>query len=197
MSKTKENDMDIMSDWATKIAREVAPEEVDDAPFVVENYVRGGKARRDLFKQTRGGEVGGVGLPDPHTFFPVVIDAIKIAAPYIYTVLAAAGLVNHGIELGRNIKKAHEHIQQKLQKPGDQIQTPDPLPSSKPATSATPSADPAIAKTQAVESMKHTMQIAGLNQADSEQKSNIIINVFLQDPESAQQFVKKLTEMMQ
>ncbi|MBW2166890.1 MAG: hypothetical protein JRG74_12590 [Deltaproteobacteria bacterium] len=45
--------MDILNSWSLKIAKEVTPDKIDLAPIMTQAFVKGGKAREDLFYQEK------------------------------------------------------------------------------------------------------------------------------------------------
>ena len=47
--------MDSVPNIAVEIARQVAPDEIFEAPLIAENFVKGGKSRKELLQQTRAG----------------------------------------------------------------------------------------------------------------------------------------------
>jgi len=53
--------MDILNSWSLKIAKEVTPDKIDLAPIMTQAFVKGGKAREDLFYQEKKGAWGGFG----------------------------------------------------------------------------------------------------------------------------------------
>ena len=76
--------MDINDTWAMKIAEEVAPDEVDLAPFVVQAFINGGRERDDLFQEAQGGTLGAFGAGDVAALLPWILQGIAAAATAIY-----------------------------------------------------------------------------------------------------------------
>ena len=72
--------MESIQTWFTKIIEEVAPDEVDLAPSMLEVYLRGGKERQELFKQHTGNEVGSFGVSDLIAITPWIISGLAIAS---------------------------------------------------------------------------------------------------------------------
>ena len=76
--------MDTVTTWAEKIAQEIAPQEIDQVLFLVEDFIKGGKARRDLLKpQKSRGMLGGFGLSDFPNLLPWILQAIAVTAPLL------------------------------------------------------------------------------------------------------------------
>jgi len=72
--------------WSVKLAREVAPEEADLAPLVVEAWLAGGQSRRDLLQQREmpGGALSAESLP---AILPFILSGIGMASPTLSWIL--------------------------------------------------------------------------------------------------------------
>jgi hypothetical protein len=99
--------MDLTSEWATRIAREAAPDEAEDAPVLARAYLEGGQAREALFrsalerpktKSIFGPETVATGV----TVLPYVLEAIQHVGSELAGVLAAFGgtAAQAGAEVG-------------------------------------------------------------------------------------------------
>lgn len=84
--------MDINETWATKIAQEVAPEEVDLAPLMAQAFINGGQERDDLFRKAKGGILGAFGAGDVSALIPWILQSIAGAATAIYALLSSGVL---------------------------------------------------------------------------------------------------------
>jgi hypothetical protein len=73
--------MDTLDLWALRIAEEVAPDEVDLAPAMVQAFVRGGRDRRDLFRQPRESVPGAFGPELVIVLFPLILETIEKVGP--------------------------------------------------------------------------------------------------------------------
>jgi hypothetical protein len=79
---------DTVSTWATKLAEEATPDEVDLAPIMAQAYISGGKEREELFRQS-GGIPGAFGAETIVILFPYILDAIQAAGPYLLSFLGS------------------------------------------------------------------------------------------------------------
>lgn len=70
----------LIEEWAIRLAREVAPDEVDLAPMIAEAYAAGGEAREALFQTDKGDALGGFGAGQIALIVPVVFHALASAA---------------------------------------------------------------------------------------------------------------------
>jgi hypothetical protein len=174
--------MDSVRIWAEKIARTLVPDEIDQSPFVAEDFVKGGKARKVLFQQAKGGEIGALG-GEVTMVLPFILRAIEVAAPFLYGVLAS-GVINNSISLVKEIIAARENWERKHQKQTDHQHMED---AAKAAL-----LDPNIK--QSIESMTHDLQSAGLTPEKSEHISYRIILLFSEDVPGALSFLQKVTE---
>ena len=78
--------MDSVPNLAVEIARQVAPDEIFEAPLIDENFVKGGKSRKELLQQTRAGELGGFGIGEA-AILPWIFHAMAAAAPKAFAAL--------------------------------------------------------------------------------------------------------------
>lgn len=73
--------MDEVEVWAERIAREVAEDEVDLAPFMARAFVDGGREREELFRGDSAAVHGSFGAEAMIMIFPAVLLAIKHVGP--------------------------------------------------------------------------------------------------------------------
>src|SRR5215208_510146 len=76
-----EKGMDTLDLWASRIADEVAPDEVDLAPAMVQAFVRGGRDRRDLFRQPKESVPGAFGPELVIVLIPLILKTIEKVGP--------------------------------------------------------------------------------------------------------------------
>jgi hypothetical protein len=69
--------MDSFDLWAIRIAEEVAPDEVDLAPVMARAFVRGGRDRKDLFRQPKESVPGAFGPELVTALFPLILETIE------------------------------------------------------------------------------------------------------------------------
>ncbi len=81
--------MELIEDWAIKIAAGIAPNEIDLAPEMTVAYLAGGESREQLFTQTTGGGLGGFGSGEIQAIFPVILNCITASGSAIMSVLCA------------------------------------------------------------------------------------------------------------
>jgi hypothetical protein len=75
--------MDSIDLWATRIAEEVAPDEIDLAPSMVHAFVRGGKDKKDIFRRSRDNVPGAFGIELGMALLPLILEAIKYVGPML------------------------------------------------------------------------------------------------------------------
>jgi hypothetical protein len=165
------------SDWATRLAGLVAPDEVELAPIVVAAYLEGGPARRDLFASA--GSAHGAFVPgDVVAILPVVLKGIGLAAPFLLGLLTseAAGRCLETAKKAAEAVAAGKSITDLFSRPA-----------------SAPAGDLAMLRTVVV-TMEQELRATGLS---SEQCSLITIQVvkaLLEQPADAGAFVKRLEE---
>lgn len=76
-----------VENWATRIASEVAPAEVELAPVWADAFVRGGKARKELFKHTNS-QATGFTAGDYIVLTPMILQALAAAVPALLAILS-------------------------------------------------------------------------------------------------------------
>lgn len=92
--------MDNISTWSLKIAEEVAPNEIDLAPFMAQAFLEGGKEREQMFQPPiEGGTLGGFGAGEAVVIFPYVLKGLAEAAPILSVMLAATPYIKDFISI--------------------------------------------------------------------------------------------------
>lgn len=199
-------DSTFIGEWATKIAREVTPNEIYDAQFMANEFVRGGRDRKKLFKQIKGGEVGGSGLGEFTTFFPYLLQALVVAGPIIYRILSD-GAITNGIFLIKEAKAAYEVVKKKRVKKLEKEQAVSPVEQQQPVQSsqlpltdqpANSAIDPAQTEqlqnliNEARLSMVNAMIPSGKSIEELEEKSHKTMIILFEKPEDAARFIDML-----
>jgi hypothetical protein len=69
--------MDLISEWATKIAEEATPDEVDLAPIMAHAFIRGGRDREEMFRRSKDAVPGGFGPEFGVALFPEILATIQ------------------------------------------------------------------------------------------------------------------------
>lgn len=86
-------EQDLVVDWSERIARRVAPDEIDSAGEMAAAYARGGRARRDLFRSSATGP-GAFGATALAIVWPYVLRALHLMASELIAVLRDPALAN-------------------------------------------------------------------------------------------------------
>ncbi|GAC1367248.1 MAG: hypothetical protein NVS2B12_40970 [Ktedonobacteraceae bacterium] len=181
--------MDNLLSVAAEIARQVAPGEIHDVPLIVENFARGGRARKALLRQEKTGEPGGFGIPVDASTLAWIFHALTIASPYLAGFLAARTVDNFEV-----IVKA---ILAALQAPGSAPAHRAQLSQLDSGPSSSPGDHPAIISQQLrliVDVMTAALQKAGFVEAESRVIAYKVVLVLWQDAPHAIAFLQKITE---
>lgn len=105
--------MNNMHELAIKIAQEIAPDEVDLAPAIIDAALKGGKQWDSLLKPAKGPELGGVFGGIEGGNLPLVIETIRICSSILASLLSiGAATLSIKISL-RSIreKKKNNHLE--------------------------------------------------------------------------------------
>jgi hypothetical protein len=181
--------MDIVPKVAVEIARQVVPDEIYQAPLTAENFVKGGKNRKELLRQAREGELGGFGAGEA-AVLPWIFHAMTVAAPFLGGFLASKTLDNSNIII-REIHSALNARKSTLQNQAQSSQQQERL------LSAPPQGQPGNAARQLQQcagEMAKALQKAGLSQEESERVAYKVIFVLWEDAPDAIVFLRKITE---
>jgi hypothetical protein len=90
---TRRAEQNLVVDWSERIARRVAPDEIDSAGEMAAAYARGGRARRDLFRSSASGP-GAFGVTALAVVWPYVLRALHLMASELIAVLRDPALGN-------------------------------------------------------------------------------------------------------
>lgn len=183
--------MDVVPKLAVEIARQVVPDEIYQAPLIAENFVRGGKSRKELLQQARAGELGGFGIGEA-AVLPWIFHAMTMAAPFLSGFLASKTLANSSIIM----REIHSALTARKPVPPNEAQS-----SQQQKQRSTPSSPPqdqphTVPKQlqQGVDAMTSTLQKAGLSLEESERVAYKVILVLWEDAPDAIVFLRKITE---
>jgi hypothetical protein len=110
---------DVVSVWSIRIAEEAAPDEVDLAPIMAQAYIRGGKEREELLRQSGGGVHGAFGAEIAIALFPAILSAIEVVGPHLVSFLKGvtisaqdsyyfAGALNALVSIGSHFRRKKE-----------------------------------------------------------------------------------------
>ncbi len=166
--------MSIVDTWSEKLAREVAPDEIDLAPLMTDAFLRGGKDRKELFQQTKGGMIGAFNPVDSLIIFPLVLQSIFTAAPMLYSALTS-GAINNFVSLIKDAISFRENLKQK-----HKIEIP-----------ASNEYEPLR---QTIIIISSTLQSSGLSQDQRDLLTYRIVKALLEEPHSTIAFIQKATE---
>jgi hypothetical protein len=178
--------MDSISMWAVRIAQDVVPDEIDQAPFVIERFVKGGKARKALLQPIKGGVLGGFGAEALPSLLPWILHAITVAAPFLYGVLAS-GAINHTIEL---VKETNAALQTRKNKQQDLSQQQKSLIS----PSLTQTDHSYLLLRQCIDTISSILKASGRSSEECEHITYAILLLLLEDPINAEEFIRTITE---
>jgi hypothetical protein len=166
--------MDIVHTWSEKLAKEVAPDEVDLAPLIADAFVKGGKDRKELFQHTKDGVLGAFNPGEVFIIFPLLLQAIATAAPILYKVLSS-GAINNFLSLMKDAISLKEGLQRQkkmeLSSEGEYEQLG-----------------------KAIKVLSDTLQSSGLTQDQRDLITYRVLKAFLEDPQEALPFLRKVTE---
>lgn len=80
--------MEELHTWSTKVAEDVAPDEVALAPYWLDAYLEGGQSRAELLAGS-GSVLGGFSAADVASIMPAVYQAVASAAPVVLVALGS------------------------------------------------------------------------------------------------------------
>ena len=183
--------MDSVPNLAVEIARQVAPDEIFEAPLIAENFVKGGKSRKELLQQTRAGELGGFGIGEA-AILPWIFHAMAAAAPFLAGFLASRTLDNSSII----IREIHSALNARKSTPQNQGQSSQQQEQQGALSSSPQNQLYAVPKQlqQCVGMMTKALQKAGLSPEESERVAYKVIPVLWEDAPGALVFLHKITE---
>ena len=186
--------MDIVQKLAVDIARQTVPDEIYQAPLVAENFVKGGKNRKELLQQAKGGELGGFGTGEA-AILPWIFHAMALATPFLTGFLASRTVDNTSIIM-REIRSALSALNTRKSTLPNQVQ-PSQQQEPRGALSSPPQRQLHNIPNQlqqCVDEMAKALQKAGLSVEESERVAYKVIFVLWEDSPDAIVFLHKITE---
>lgn len=164
--------MDINETWATKIAQEVTPEEIDIAPLMAQAFINGGQERDDLFRKAKGGTLGAFGVGDVSALIPWILKSIADAATAIY-VLLSSGVLEKFLSAIKDLLSIHDSLARKKQS--------ESLPD-----------NPYAPLRRVVSAISKGLEEAKIPEDQRDLITYRILRVLLEDPQGAAVFVKNV-----
>jgi hypothetical protein len=183
--------MDVISKVAVEIARQVVPDEIYEASLIAENFVKGGKRRKELLKPARAGELGGFGVSEA-SLLAWIFHALTEAAPFLTGFLAAKAIDNSGL-ISREIRSAiyaRRNLRENLPPPSEQRNLHNTLSSSPHSQFDT---GPKQLR-QCAAAMGKALQKSGLSSEESEKVAYQAIGVLWEEMPDALVFLRKIAE---
>jgi hypothetical protein len=84
---------DIIETCSIKIAEAAAPDELDFAPLMAEAFIKGGKERDSLFSQKKECVLGGFGITEIITVFPLILQSMANSAQLLTQILSPVSAI--------------------------------------------------------------------------------------------------------
>lgn len=166
--------IDIVMDWAMKIAEAVDPDEVDLALLMAEEFIKGGKNRKKLFQHSKSSVVGAFGSSDILVVFPWVLRAMATVAQSLSSVLSSESVGNYLLVVKDELES------------GQRIQPKQQL-------ASLPDASYAPLK-KVINTISGELQESGLPAAQCDLITYRVLLELLEDPNGAFLFVQRLEE---
>lgn len=166
--------IDIVMDWAMKIAEAVDPDEIDLALIMVDEFIKGGENRKKLFQRSKVSVVGAFGSGDIFVVFPWILRSITTVAKPLLSVLSSDSVDNFLLVIKDELSK------------GEKIQAKQHL--------ASLSEIPYAPLKKVINTISSRLQESGLSAARCDLITYRVLLEFLEDPNSAFLFVQRLEE---
>jgi hypothetical protein len=181
--------MDSIGVLIERIVLDIAPEEIDQAPFITADFLKGGEARKKLFRQSKGGILGGSGGVDVTYVLPWILHALAVAGPFLLGLLAS-GAINNVISLVKDSKEFLDSLKEKPQ--GHHLAEQQ----QKLHTTIPPdqSSDPYMILKKVVDTMSHDLRASGCSPEEYERITYHVLLVLLEAPPSAGLLIQKIME---
>ncbi len=181
---TQEEPVEVIDLWACKLAREVAPEEGDLAPFWAQAYAAGGAARKELYAAT-GTTIGGFLADGIAPVLPIVFQALSSVSAALVSALASRyaadflGCVKNGLTVLEINQQAGQSPLRAAKPPAAQV--------------AIPAAEPYAPLKRLVETMGRELRAQGLGEDQCDLVTFRTLKVLLEEPQGGSQFVQEIT----
>jgi hypothetical protein len=167
--------MELIAEWTEKIAREIVPDEIDQAPFVAADFMKGGKSRKALLRRAKGGVFGGFGAGEL-AVLPWILQAIHNATPFLAGLLTSVTLDSSISSIKEIIAARRRHDQKTHATLGDTVRPQDTA-------------------IQCMDAMIHDLRKSGLSTTESERIVDRLIALLSEDPASAQALIQAIAEV--
>jgi hypothetical protein len=95
--------MNPVEQWAIALAREVAPDEIDLAPDIVNAYIAGGKERQLLFSRAQETAGSSFGAVDMITLLPAALEIVSVVWTQAQVILGNSGWAKDGITVVKDV----------------------------------------------------------------------------------------------
>jgi hypothetical protein len=188
---TGKKKMDSISKIAIEIARQAVPDEIHQARLVAENFVKGGKRRKELLRSARAGELGGFGVGDA-SLLAWIFHAMTEAAPLLAGFLASKTIDNSSL-IVREIRSALDARKSPHQ---NQVQ-PDQQQVQHSAFASSPQGQFRTGPKQlqqCVAALGNALRKSGLSSEESEKVAYKAIGVLWEEAPDALVFLRKIAE---
>ncbi len=164
--------MDINEIWTTRIAEEVAPDEVDLAPLMARAFINGGQERGDLFQKAKGDALGAFGAGDVYVLIPWILQSIAGASAVIYSLLSS-GVIEKFLSLIKDLISIHDGLTPKKQS--------ESLPD-----------NPYAPLKHVASTISKELEAAGVQEDRRDLITWRVLRILLEDPLGAAEFVKNV-----
>jgi len=168
---------DIVTTWSLRIAERAAPDEVEVAPDMARAFVAGGKAKRDLLRQSdsvQGGFGGDIVL-----VFPQILSAMDAAGPHLTHFLST--VVDHSdvIASFAGTLSSLVNVSSYLERRKKAQSLPD---------------DPYAPLRQVSTILTEELDWAGMQQEEADRIAYKVLMEMIEEPSEAAQFIRKVTQ---
>lgn len=166
---------DALERWSVRLARKVAPAEVELAPLMARAFAAGAPERDQLFARARGGPVGAFGPGEVSVVLPWVLQGLAAAGPALYALLRS-GAVEKALAALKDLLAVRDGLRRK-----ERLET---LP-----------ADPYAPLRRTVQAVTTALESTELPSGERERITYRVLVELLEDPSDAGAFVRRLEEV--
>lgn len=166
--------MDIMTEISIKIAEAAVPEEVDLAPIITHAFVQGGEEKKNLFMKRGDTELGAFGPVEGIILFPLILQGIENAAPFLLELLKMEKLDKY-----LSIANSFLNICEKLKRKETTKQLPENL---------------SAPLNKILDTFSSELKASGLPEEQCERVVSNVVLTLLKDPSGSFVFVEKVAE---
>ena len=158
--------MENLDAWSIRIARIIAPDEVDLAPFITQAFVSGED------EQSSGGGLGGFGPVEMQMTFPVVVNTIAVTGTLLSGILSSPAAANFLAAINTLLK-----VNESIEREKKVKELPD---------------HPYGALKQVLEDFSGGLKATGLSQAQRDLMTYKFLQTLLEDPKASHEIVQFL-----